>query len=86
VPDVPKNEAAKGATPAPPNEGNIRVATQARRTKGSKGDLPYGIPVPGKKNLVTSPFAPESGYIDVRSFPPGTPVKDPYTGKVFLTP
>jgi len=35
---------------------------------------------------VTSPFSPNSGYIDVRGFSPGTPVKDPYTGKVFLTP
>jgi hypothetical protein len=49
-------------------------------------DTPYGAPVPGKKGLVTSPFAPESGYIDVRGVPPGTAVKDPYSGKTFLTP
>jgi hypothetical protein len=36
--------------------------------------------------LVTSPFSPDSGYIDVRSFPPGTEVRDPYTDKTFLTP
>jgi hypothetical protein len=29
---------------------------------------------------------PDSGYIDVHSFPPGTEIKDPYTGKIFLTP
>src|SRR5439155_16140795 len=46
----------------------------------------YGTPVPGKNGFVTSPFSPNSGYIDVRGFAPGTPVKDPYTGKVFLTP
>ncbi|PYL28246.1 MAG: hypothetical protein DMF45_09810 [Verrucomicrobia bacterium] len=49
-------------------------------------DLRYGTPVPGKNGFVTSPFSPNSGYIDVRGFAPGTPVKDPYTGKVFLTP
>jgi len=48
--------------------------------------LRYATPVPGKNGFVTSPFSPNSGYIDVRGFAPGTPVKDPYTGKVFLTP
>ncbi|HEY3038287.1 MAG TPA: hypothetical protein VGJ66_06095 [Pyrinomonadaceae bacterium] len=62
------------------------MAKATAATKNRKGDLPYGIPVPGKQGLVTSPFSPDSGYIDVRSFPPGTEVKDPYTGKSFLTP
>jgi hypothetical protein len=72
--------------PAPPNRSNVRVAKATAARKNGKGDLPYGIPVPGKQGLVTSPFSPDSGYIDVRSFPPGTEVKDPYTGKSFLTP
>ncbi len=71
-------------TPAPPNERNTRAATRAASKKGE--DLPYGTPVPGKKGFVTSPFSPDSGYIDVRGFAPGSPVKDPYTGKIFLTP
>jgi hypothetical protein len=72
--------------PAPPNRNNVRVAKATATRKNPKGDLPYGIPVPGKQGLVTSPFSPDSGYIDVRSFPPGTEVRDPYTGKSFLTP
>jgi hypothetical protein len=72
--------------PAPPNRNNVRIAKATATRKNPKGDLPYGIPVPGKQGLVTSPFSPDSGYIDVRSFPPGTEVKDPYTGKSFLTP
>ena len=52
----------------------------------AKKDYPYGTPVPGKPGFVTSPHAPYSGYVDVRGFPPGTEVKDPYTGKIFLTP
>lgn len=72
--------------PAPPNPRNVRIAKATAPRKSSKGDLPYGIPVPGKQGLVTSPFSPDSGYIDVRSFPPGTQVRDPYTGKTFLTP
>jgi hypothetical protein len=51
-----------------------------------KKDYPYGTPVQGKPGFVTSPHAPYSGYVDVRGFPPGTEVKDPYTGKIFLVP
>jgi hypothetical protein len=51
----------------------------------ARGDFPYGIPVPGKPHLVESPFSPGK-YIDVEGFSPGTEVKDPYTGKIFLVP
>jgi hypothetical protein len=52
----------------------------------SKGDMPYGIPVPGQKGMVTSPYLPEGYYIDVSAFAPGSAVKDPYTGKIFRVP
>ena len=68
----------------PPSERNTRTATRAVSKKGE--DLRYGTPVPGKNGFVTSPFSPDAGYIDVRGFAPGTPVTDPYTGKIFLTP
>jgi len=68
----------------PPSDRNTRTATRAASKKGD--DLRYGTPVPGKKGFVTSPFSPDAGYIDVRGFAPGTPVKDPYSGKIFLTP
>jgi len=52
----------------------------------AKGDMPYGIPVPGHKGMVTSPYSPEGNYIDVSAFAPGSAVRDPYTGKTFLVP
>jgi len=49
--------------------------------------LPYGIPVPGRKGMVTSPYTPdEEKYVDVSGFGSGSIVKDPYTGKFFLVP
>jgi hypothetical protein len=82
--EAANTQAATGDAGAPPSDRNTRTATRAASKKGD--DLRYGMPVPGKKGFVTSPFSPDSGYIDVRGFAPGTPVKDPYTGKVFLTP
>jgi hypothetical protein len=53
----------------------------------AKADLPYGVPVPGRKGMVTSPYLPEDEkYIDVTGFASGSVVKDPYTGKFFLVP
>jgi hypothetical protein len=80
-PVIPPTPTATATTSQPP----VRPAS-APPTKNSKRDIPYGIPVPNKPGFVTSPYSPKAGYVDVRGFPSGTEVKDPYSGKIFLTP
>src|SRR5947209_5969467 len=84
--DASNSQTSGSPVPAPPGRPDVRVAKAASGTNQQKTDLLYGTPVPGKPGLVTSPFAPDSGYVDVTGFPPGTEVEDPYTGKIFLTP
>lgn len=89
--DYPPTPAPTAPPPPPPTatasstQPPVRLAS-IPPNKNSKRDIPYGIPVPNKPGFVTSPFSPKSGYVDVRGFPSGTEVKDPYSGKVFLTP
>ena len=54
-------------------------------TTAARGDYPYGVPVPDKPGFVRSPYSPDK-LTDVRGYAPGTEVKDPYTGKIFLVP
>jgi hypothetical protein len=77
-PSHPSKEADSAAS--------VRTVSAAEIEK-MKAGLPYGVPVPGRKGMVTSPYLPEEGkYIDVTDFPSGSMVKDPYTGKFFLVP
>jgi hypothetical protein len=80
---------ASEETPQPAKEQKSTpgmLPASAAPAEKAKGDMPYGIPVPGRKGMVTSPYLPEGNYIDVSAFAPGSAVKDPYTGKIFRVP
>ncbi|MEI8340457.1 MAG: hypothetical protein WCH43_02845 [Verrucomicrobiota bacterium] len=78
---APKQDTTTPQPPPPTDTAKTQAGTQIQ-----KKDYAYGTPVPNKPGFVTSPHAPYAGYVDVRGFPPGTEVKDPYTGKIFLVP
>jgi hypothetical protein len=95
----PTSRAAPAAAATPPGAaqpshpskeeeftGTVRRVSAADIEKAKAG-LPYGVPVPGRKGMVTSPYTPDEGkYVDVTDFASGSIVKDPYTGKFFLVP
>ena len=91
----PPDDSQTGSTTPPPDSGtkppdataSTKPQSPVPETKPtSVGEIPYAKPVPGKPGFVFSPYDQYKGYIDVRGFPPGTEVKDPYSGKSFLVP
>jgi hypothetical protein len=78
---------AQSSQPSKEESIGTMLGVSAADIEKVKAGLPYGIPVPGRKGMVTSPYLPEEDkYIDVTGFASGSVVKDPYTGKFFLVP
>lgn len=70
-------------TPPPPEPPAEKPAPKPADTQPAQ--IPFGLPVPGKKGFVYSPFD-KSQQVNVVGIDPGKKVRCPYTGKIFLVP
>ena len=85
-----------GGPNAGPGAGSTGPNSGAGSSGGSSSEPPpYGIPVPGKNGMIYSPYKPDAGFIDITTrnadgssavLPPGTKIKDPFSGKPILVP
>lgn len=89
VPYMPSSESHSTASAESPSTSTADTSAPAAPSVPAvvtpPRDLPYGVPVPGKKGLVKSPWS-DQGFVDTSGMPPGVEAKCPYSGKVFLVP
>ncbi|WP_395741451.1 hypothetical protein [Prosthecobacter sp.] len=92
-PLVVRNQAAKIPVEEPshtPQASNapppVSPSPSTSSGAGATDNLPYGSAVPGRMNMVNSPYAGKTQLVDVSGMSAGQTVKCPYTGKLFKVP
>jgi hypothetical protein len=73
-----RKTASAQATPKP------KPASEAQAAPAEE-NFPTAKAVPEKPGYVYSPSEPTK-YVDVSGYAPGSKVKDPYSGKIFVVP
>lgn len=81
----PSSEVVKNEPSAPSLATNIAQNPNPPAPK-TAAEFPFGTPVPGRPNMVNSPYAGKTQLVDVSGMGPGQTVKCPYTGKLFKVP
>jgi len=76
----------KAHTPSPSPSPSPFVEPSVKVVAIMPQDMPTAELVAEKPGFVRSPYAPQAGLIDIRGYPVGVELKDPYTGKIFLVP
>lgn len=74
------------STPAPQHQTAPKTNTPSAPASINTDNVPYGSPVPGRMNMVNSPYAGKTQLVDVSGMSAGQTVKCPYTGKLFKVP
>ncbi|MCB1094405.1 MAG: hypothetical protein KDN22_02395 [Verrucomicrobiae bacterium] len=70
-----------------PAAASARQSPQSlRRAPAASVKVKVARPAPGKNGFVVSPYSKEPRLVDVRNVPPGTRVRDPYSGQYFEVP
>ena len=75
----------KSISSAPETTTSAPASISSARSSSAELNFPTAKPVEGKPGYVYSPFDPGK-YVDVSGYAPGSKVKDPYSGKIFLVP
>jgi hypothetical protein len=81
-----ENDSDNPPVPPPPTDNNETASTKPTPPPTTTGSNLYGVKVPNKPGFVLSPYDKSARIVDVQGIAPGTKVKCPYTGKVFLVP
>lgn len=89
-PTPAKRLAIERVTPTPKPTVPKKSTAKASPTGAASGatvleQFPTARPVPEKPGYVYSPSDPTK-YVDVSGYAPGSKVKDPYSGKIFVVP
>lgn len=79
-----KQQGIARASSSAPRSSN-KSATARPKPSPVALQFPTAKAVPGKPGYVFSPSDPNK-YVDVSGYAPGSKVKDPYSGKIFLVP